>query len=50
MNLQRKPQSLHPTDFIYQSCIYEPLDCQLIILGSGTLFYNTIDELFILFG
>ena len=34
MNLQRKLQSLHPADFIYQSCIYEPLDCQLIILGS----------------
>ena len=50
MNLQRKPQSLHSTDFIYQSCIYEPLDSQLIILGSCTLLYYTIDKLFILFG
>ena len=50
MNLQRKPQSLHPTDFIHQPCIYEPLDSQLIILGSCTLLYYTIDKLFILFG
>jgi LysR family transcriptional regulator, hydrogen peroxide-inducible genes activator len=50
IEFEREAWGIDSLNLICQSCIYQPLDGQFEICGSGTFLHGSIDELLVLFG